>query len=174
MNTIAVNLTVKDWFIVISVVILLLCLFEIRKLKKIITLQARRELIPQLNLELILNEHERKTGFYLKNESYFLARDISIEDLKLILDDYGYNVKYIIKFGQIDYLKPQENAKLELKVFDKDNNFLADVTESIIPHLIAPFFTINVFYTNIENLKLGIVFSKKREKFYVQDVKTYR
>lgn len=164
--------TVKDPLILITLCILFICLLKIRKLKNIIASEARRKLTPQLMLELILQSDTGKAGFLLKNESFFLARNIAIEDVALTLDDYGFKVNYTLRFEPVDFIKPREHISLELKVLDKNNEFLPDVTEGIIPHLVSPFFKVRIHYTNIENLKLCVTFSKKRERFLVEEVKT--
>jgi len=46
-------------------------------------------------------------GFHLKNESFFLARDIKVEDLELTLDDFGFKKNLTLKFEDIGFLKPR-------------------------------------------------------------------
>ncbi|MFA6216674.1 MAG: hypothetical protein WDL87_03365 [Candidatus Omnitrophota bacterium] len=164
------HIPLKDWFILLTLSILMFSLLEIRKLKKIISQEAQKRLIPQLALELILDANPKKSGFYLKNDGFFLAREIKIEDLDLILDDYGFKLNYILKFEMIDSLKPQERIKLDFKTFDKKLTPLPEVTEMLIPHLINPAFKVIIFYTNIENIKFRLAFSKKREKFSVESL----
>ena len=158
--------TIKDWLIVVTTIILALCILEIRRLKKSIVQEVQKRLLPQLALEFNSDTNSDDAGFYLKNESFFIAREIQFEDVEFTLDDLGYKVSSILKFEGIDSLKPQEKIKLKFKVFDRDNSFLPEVTERIIPHLIDPSFKIGVNYSNIENLKSRVVFAKKKEKFY--------
>jgi len=165
--------TIKDWFILASLFILLLCILEIHRLKKVIAGDVQKQLIPQLNCELILDETVENMGLYLKNESFFLARSIKVEDIELTLDDLGYKVGLILRFEDIDSLGPQEKIKLKLKVFDRDQRFRLDLTERIIPHLISAFFKIKIFYSNIEGLKFCALFFKKKNKFYPEKIKTY-
>ena len=158
--------TIKDWLIIVTTIILTLCILEIRRLKKSIVQEVQKRLLPQLVLEFNSDVNSDDAGFYLKNESFFIAREIQFEDVEFTLDDLGYKVSSILKFESIDSLKPQEKIKLKFKVFDRDGSFLPEVTERIIPHLIDPPFKIRVNYSNIENLKSGVVFAKKKEKFY--------
>jgi hypothetical protein len=170
--SILLHLTIKDWLILVTLSILFICLLEIRKLKKLIILETQRQLVPQLTLELVLNKDLVEAGFFIKNDSFFLARNIKVEDVGLTLDDYGFKVYHILKFDGPEVLKPQESARLPLKVYNKNNEFVALVTESIIPHLISPAFKVKVNYTNIENRQFCITFNKKREKFYVESVES--
>ncbi len=164
------KIPLKDWFILLTLSILMISLLEIRKLKKIISQEAQKRLIPQLTLDLILDPNIKKSGFYLKNDGLFLAREIKIEDLNLTLDDYGFKLNYILTFDMINSLKPQERIKLDFKTFDKKQTPLPEVTGMLIPHLINPVFKVTVFYTNIENIKFRLAFSKKREKFFVESL----
>ena len=164
--------TIKDWLIVATSIILTLCILEIRRLKKSIVQEVQKRLLPQLALEFNSDVNSDDAGFYLKNESFFIAREIQFEDVEFTLDDLGYKVSSILKFESIDSLKPQEKVKLKFKVFDRDRSFLPEVTERIIPHLIDPCFKIRVNYSNIENLKSGVVFAKKMEKFYTESIKS--
>lgn len=172
MEQIFLAFTIKDWFILATLFILLLCILEIRRLKKAIVRDIKKRLTPQLNCELVLDTYVEKTGLYLKNESFFLTRSIKVEDIDLTLTDFGFKINLTLKFEEIDSLRAQEKTKLKLKVFDKDQTFCPDLTETIFPHLISPSFKIKIFYSNIEGVKFYTVFSKKREKFYIERTET--
>ena len=165
--------TIKDWLILATSIILILCILEIRRLKKSIVRGVQKQLLPQLALEFNPGVSE-DAGFYLKNESFFIAREIQFEDVEFTLDDLGYKVGSILKFESIDSLKPQEKVKLKFKVFDLDKDFLPEATERILPHLIESCFKVKVNYSNLENLKFGVVFAKKKEKFYTESLHSYR
>ncbi len=163
--------TIKDWLIVITLFILFLCILKIRKLKKAIAQEVQRRLTPQLILELVFNPDNQDSGFYLKNESFFLAQDIQIEDVELNLDDYGFKLGVILRFEKVSFLRPQERIKLEFKALDKKAEYLPDVTERILPHLISLSFKVKIYYSNIEGLKFCAVLSKIREKFHITEIK---
>jgi len=170
MMAVLLGFTIKDWLIAATSVLLLLCILEIRKLKKSIAQEVKRRILPQLALEFNSDVSGDDAGFYLKNESFFLARDIQFQDIELTLDDLGYKVGLILKFAALDSLKPQEKEKLHFKVFDRNQSFLPEVTERIIPHLISISFKVKVNYSNIENLKSSIVFSKREGNFFPEDI----
>jgi len=170
MISLPLDCTIKDWLIITASIILVFCILEIRKLKRSIAREIHRRLLPQLGLEFITDRDSPDAGLYLKNEGFFLAKDIRIEDVDPALEDFGLRMEYILKFGAVDFLKPRERVKLEFKVFDRNGEFLAEVTEKIIPHLIRASFRITIRYSNIENLKFRAVFLKKREKFYIERV----
>ncbi len=166
------NFSIKDWLILITLSILFFCILEIRKLKKKVAQQVQNRLIPQLLLEFILDLDTQNSGFHLKNESFFLAQDIRIEDIPINLDDYGFRLGIILRFKNIDFLKAKESVKLDFKVLDKKQEPLAEVTERILPHLLSPSFKAKVYYSNIEGLKFCAIFNKKREKFYTDAIES--
>lgn len=170
MLTTLLRLNIKDWFIIISLFILFLCILEIRKLKKLITREAQRRLIPQLNLELVVDLYSQDTGLYLKNESFFLAKDIKIEEVAWIMADAGFDVNLILRFTDIDFIKPNEKIKLNFEVLDEEHNSQPQITDRIIPHLISPTFKTKIYYSNVENVRFCAVFAKKRTEFYVEKV----
>lgn len=166
------QISMKDWLIAAALVSLILCILQIHRLKKSIVKEVQKRVIPQLNLELTSGLGGKELGLFLRNDSFFLVRDIKIEDVDLVLDDFGYRQNLILKFAEIDFLKPHEQVQLELKVFNKNQEFLQRVTETILPHLISPVFKVIINYSNVENLRLRVVFSKKAKKFTVEKVET--
>ena len=171
MLKILLTITIKDWLIVLASIILIICILKIRKLKKTIAQEIHSRLLPQLSLELISDVDREKTGFYLENESFFLARDIEVEELKLDVEEYSFKKNIILKFESVDLLKPKERIKLKFRVFDRIQELFTEEPEKIIAHLISTFFKVKINYSNIEAIKFGVVFAKKRDKFYTEDFK---
>ncbi|MFH1355411.1 MAG: hypothetical protein ABIH19_04615 [Candidatus Omnitrophota bacterium] len=166
------GLTIKDWLIVTTLVILFFSVLRIRKLKKTVSQEVKKRLFPQLTLELNLNPDIDKMGFFLCNQGFFLVREIYVEDIEVTLTDQGFLQGFILKFNKIDFLKPKESVKLEFKVYNKDQEFLPRVTETMTPHLVTPSFKVRIHYSNIENLKLYAVFYKKGDKFFSESVES--
>lgn len=166
MQIIALNLTVKDALIIITSFILVICIFKIRKLKGSLAQQVRKQLIPQLILEI----DDKDSGIYIKNEGFFLVQSIKIEDAQVTLDDFGFKLGAILKFQDIDFIKPNEEVRLEVKAYDKNQSFLPALTEKLIPHLVSVPFKIEMYFSNIEGLKFRIVFNKRGEKFFTERV----
>ncbi len=156
----------KDLLIIFTTIILLICIIKIRKLKKLLIREIQKRLIPQLTLEI----DKDATGVYIKNEGLFLARNIKIEDTEFEMDDAGYRLNRIMKFNNIDSLKPNERLRLDIKVFDKEGNFKPNVTDALTPHLLGISFKLRIFYANIENVKFCASFNKRREKFNIEEI----
>lgn len=163
------SLDIKDGLIIISTLILVSCILQIRRLKKIIALETKKRLIPYLTLELDKKQH----GIYAKNESFFLSKDIKIEDTEITLDDFGFKTNLILKFEGIDTLRPQERAQLKLKVFDKQGNFLSELTQKIILHLINTPFTVRIHLSNIENTKFCVTLTRRQQKFFIERIESF-
>lgn len=170
MIAILLSFSLKDWLIAISLFILLLCILEIRKLKKTIAKDAQKRLIPQLILEFNSDTRYKDAGFHLKNESFFLAKDINIENIRLTLTDFGFAKDIILKFADLDLIRQQEKIQLKFDVLDLNEKSMPEITEKIIPHLISPPFKIKISYSNIENLKFCVVFSKTKNKFHTESL----
>lgn len=158
--------TIQDWLMLAVSLLLILCVLEIRRLKKTITQEIQRKLLPQL----ILYIDKKEMFFYLKNEGFSIVRNIEIEDSKVILDDSGFKVTSILRFENTDFLKSQEGVKLKFKVFDENKNFLPESTERIFPHLFKPSFNIAITCSDIEGRKFRFMFSKREGKFYTERV----
>lgn len=164
------GLSIKDWLIGITLLILVFCILEIKKLKKTITKEAQKRLIPQLDLEFNHNIQEKTAGLHLKNKSFFLARDITIKDTRLDLSDFGFKKTIILRFENVNLLRPEEKIQLNFKVLDINEEPLPDVTEKIIPHLISPSFELRIYYSNVENLNFCAVFLKTKDTFHAESL----
>lgn len=161
---------IKDWFILGGLLIIVFCILEILKLKKIIAKDIKRRLIPQLEMEFDSNVQSKDAGFSIRNESLFLAKDLQIKDIPITLNDFGFKKSIILKFEKIPFLKPRETLRLRFKVFDTNDELMPDVTERIIPHLVSPSFKIRIFFFNIENVKLCAEFSKIKNKIQTERI----
>ncbi len=160
------RLTIQDWLIAVAFFILILCVLKIRELKKTITREIQRQLLPQLILEM----DKREMCFYLKNEGFSIVQDMQIADSELTLEDSGFKVDYILRFENRGFLRPKEGVKLKFKVFDKDQTFLPEVTERIFAHLINLSFKIGITCSDIEGRHIQFMFSKKGGEFYSERV----
>jgi hypothetical protein len=158
------SFTIKDYLIVVTLIILLLCIQEINRLKKTIAEGLKKRLLAQLAIAI----DDKAFCFYITNESFFLAQNISIEETLVNLDDFGFNVGVLLVFEPIEVLKPHEKKQLAFKVLDKNRFPLPELTDKIIPHLLGITFPLKASFTNIEGMKFSVLFIKKREKFFVE------
>ncbi|MFH1655057.1 MAG: hypothetical protein ABH954_00390 [Candidatus Omnitrophota bacterium] len=163
---IILSLDFKDWLIVVSLVILVTCLIQIRRLKRIIVQEVRRRLVPEVVLELDVDER----AILIKNQSTMFAKNINIEDIRLNLVDYGFTMGFLLKFDEIGSLKPNENLKLNFRLIkgEKDEIPKRELGR-FIPHLVATGFKAKIHYSNLENLKFSCLLVKKvgKKKFYL-------
>lgn len=170
MKILSLSLSIKDILIAVTLLILGICILEIHKLKKSISEQVQKRLTPQLILNFIFNLGDKNSGFYLTNESFFLAKSIKIEDVKMVLDDFGFKKTIILRFNEIDYLKPNEEKKLNFKVFDKNLAPLDEISDKLLPHLIQASFKVKIYYANIEDIPLYVIFTRMKGKFILEEI----
>ena len=166
------SLNIKDGLLAASLIMLIVCVSRIRRLKQIIAESAPARLMPVFSLEFILGRDINENGFYLENRSFFLAKNIKVEDVNLCLDDFGYPMKVILRFSGLEWMKAKERVRLELKVFNQKGESLARVAEKILPHLARPSFKISVFYENIEGVQFAARFLKKRAQITSAEITT--
>ena len=157
-------LSLKDLFIALTLIILLLCIREIRRLKVSVAREVQKRLTPQLILELVPGL-DKQAGFYLHNISPFLIRDIAIDDVVFILEDFGFNLECILRFNHVEFLKPRERTLLAFSLLNEKGAPREKLTDAAIAHLRSPDFKVTIHYANIENLRFSVVFGKKGEKF---------
>ena len=164
--SIVLDFTIKDWLILITLIILVFCILEIYRLRKSIAQEIHRRLTPQLTFYIDTDA----MAVFIKNESYFLARDIKIEETNVIIEDYGFKKRITLRFEPVDSLRPQEEAPLKLKTFDKQQELPENVTKTMVTHLASASFRLKVNYSNIENLMFNALIIKKGKKFYTKEI----
>lgn len=164
MLSLLTQLTLKDFLILASLGLLFFSVLEIRKLKKKVTKEIHLLLTPQLSMHMIPGL-EQNAGIYVQNESAFLVRDLWIDEAEFILEDFGFNIHCIVVAEPIEFLKPRERVKLNIRIVNKKHEPMPKLTGAAIPHLLSPSFKVTVRYSNIENVRFKVVFAKKREQF---------
>ncbi|MFH1621889.1 MAG: hypothetical protein ABIA97_02065 [Candidatus Omnitrophota bacterium] len=160
----------KDLLIFFLLFILILCILRIRKLKKELVHEVYLRLHPQIQLELITESEEIAQGFYIQNDSFFLLKDIKIQEFVAVITDAGFRQELIFKFDQIDFLKAKEKAMVKFEVHDKKGISLPHITEKVIPHLLNILFPVKVYYSTIEGRTFLASLLKKRNKFYIEKI----
>ncbi|MFC1708553.1 hypothetical protein ACFL2J_00640 [Candidatus Omnitrophota bacterium] len=172
MFTLCLDYMNKDLLIFLLLFTLILCIVRIIKLKKQLASEIYRRLHPQLHLELITYDEnsDSEPGFYIKNESFFLLKDIQIQDIITSITDSGFKQELVIKFDPIDFLKSKEKTKLIYRAFDKQNSLPAHIAEKIVPHLLNISFSIQIRYNTIEGRTFLASFLKKRNKFFEENI----
>lgn len=164
------KIPVKDWLIFLAFWILVGCLFEIQRLKRVIADEAKKKFCPHLMLELNAGEGREPMGIYIKNESFFLAQDIKLAPSEIAINDFGFTNRFIVEFEGIETLRQHERRQLVFRVFDRRHQFLPEVTEKFIPHLASPSFKVSLSYQNIEGLRFEAVISKKGKNFFTEKI----
>ncbi|RJP27191.1 MAG: hypothetical protein C4533_08265 [Candidatus Omnitrophota bacterium] len=171
LNTI-INFGTKDWSLVLAALIIILCLLEIERLRALFEIELKKRLVPQLGMELITDSKVGDNGFFLKNESFLIARNIRFDPVFWEMSDLGFPVKLILKFAGIDFIRSNEKVKIDFEILDEDKKPRPEITDKVLPHLIRPSFKVRVHYSNIEDIAFNAVFDKKRNKFLLEKIET--
>jgi type IV pilus assembly protein PilA len=161
---------IKNILLISAILAMIVCLYKIRNLRQLISEEVKKRIFPRLAMELSVDKDINISGLYLQNESLFPVKDIEIEDVSLELDDYGFMQKFILRFEDIGALRPKARVKLRFKVLNDQKEFLPNVTDSIMPHLISPDFKARVRFSNFENNRFCAVMLKKKDIFYPKEV----
>ncbi len=155
------KISFKDWLIFTTLVILVVALLQIRKLKKSLIREIQKRLVPELMLELDL----KAIGLFIKNESAMIAKEISIQDVDVDIEDFGFMMSFTLKFDPVDILRPNERIKLNFSAIHRGQEGSVRTPEGILPHLSSASFRIIIDFYNIENLKFHAEFIRKPNKF---------
>ena len=99
MNFYLLGFTIKDWLILVAVVILVFLIFKIRRLKSVITEEAFNRLVPQVGL---IVEGDADIAFYIKNSSTTIAKNIYVEEINLDIQDFGFKIPIKVTFERVD------------------------------------------------------------------------
>lgn len=159
-------ITYKDWVIIITVGILIIALFQIRRLKRSLILEIQKRLIPDLIFDIDLDD----VGLYIKNIGSMVARNIAIEDLDIDIEDYGFLLNFKLIFDPIDSLRPNERIKVNFKAYRRGEQTPTQKTEGFAPHLVSVTFRLIVNFSNIENIKFRSEFLSKGKKFVLERI----
>ena len=157
---IILSLGIKDWIIIFTLAILVFCLIRIRRLKKNILDEIHKRLVPELTLELDIDER----GIFIKNQSTMLAKDIKIDNINLTLVDYGFAMEFTLKFEIVEAVAARDRLRLNFDVFKADDLCRPEESRRIIPHLVSAGFKARITYTNLENLRFQSMLIKKAGK----------
>lgn len=160
----------KNILIIGLLFVLGLCVVYIGRLRRLLAREQYRRLNPRLNLQLINNTEQGEPGLYLINESDFVVKGATIEDMPLTLTDFGVKQNLILRFEPIGLLTPKEKIPLTYKAFDQDNRFLPHISQNLTAHLLNALFTTRIRYTQADGRILVATFCKQREKFYCEKV----
>lgn len=163
MNILALlsRISFKDWLIFVTLAILLVALLQIRRLKKSLIHEVHKRLVPELMFELDLKD----LGLFIKNESAMMAKEISIQDTDVDILDFGFMMRFTLKFEPVEILRPNERIKLNFSAIHQGQEGTVRTPEGILPHLSSANFRLIVNFYNIENLKFRAEFIRRPTRF---------
>lgn len=167
MKNLITDLTIKDWLIGFTLIILVFLIMRIRKLRKIIIEETLNRLMPELGLMI---EGDAEKDFYLKNYSISIARNIRIEDAEIYIEDFGFKTPLKVVFEGVDALNPADKVRLNYKIFHHDTEADPEMRNKYMTHILFTDFDIRIHYDNIQNRHFISVITNRKGKFSVNEI----
>ncbi len=158
----------KDLIIISLILALIFCIFKIFWLRRCMRKEMHKRLIPLLNLEI----NREELALYLKNESFCMAKNIRIDNVKVSLK-YDYAKTLLVQFQDIDSLNPAQKEKLKYRVFDGPRELHGVIADNLVAHLLNASFQTRITCYNIENMRFQIIIEKENGHFNVKQARPY-
>jgi len=167
MNNFLIGLSLKDWLILLALIVLLFSILKIRRLKKTITEDVLTRLMPEVSL---LIEGGMDKEFYLKNHSMTIAKNIRIEEANIDIDDFGFKIPLKVIFSRVDSLNPLDQVKLDYQIFCRGNEIMPEEKSKFLMHILFTDFDCRVNYENIENKTFCSYIVNRKGKFSIREI----
>ncbi len=148
---------------------LIIALWKIRRLKKSLMSETRRQLIPVITMEI----NPRKPGIFLKNEGNCYAKDIHLEDTQCRLD-YDFKKDVTLRFDRVGFLKPSEKVKLGLRIFDGPYEIPSREIQTLFAVLSKAAFEVRLVCANIEDSRYTVCLIRDKDCFRIKQILPYR
>jgi len=155
----------KDLLIIILSTLLLVTLIIIIFLVITIGRERYRKMVPLLTF---LVDYDT-SGLYLKNISGYPAKNITVKDLEVVLEE-DFRKTLTVKFEPIDLLVTNDIAKLNFLIYDGAYKLINIQPDKLVAHLRATALHIQLQYFNLGSIKFEstIVKEKGTSKFVIE------
>jgi hypothetical protein len=168
MSHFLIDFAIKDWFIVLALIILLFSIIRVRRLKKIVSEETLNRLMPMVGL--IIEGDMNSKDFYLTNYSTSIAKNIHLDDTEISIDDFGFKIPLKIVFESVDSLNPVDKMKLNYKIFLRGSEVNQDTKDIYMSHFLFTDFDSRVHYENIHNARFCSQIMNRTGKFSIRGV----
>jgi len=154
----------------IVIVLLLFATFQsIRKVKDLertLEEEKRKRTMPLINMEVNTDDD---LGVFLINDSYCYAKNITIEDLDVVVD-YGFKKHITLKFPPLEVLKPSARIKLNYNVFDDGYDITNTDSINILNHFSDAPIEMRLRYENIEGGPFAATIGTEKDKYIIKEI----
>jgi hypothetical protein len=158
--------TIAVIIIAVLVLFIMKCLQTIRDLEETLAEEKRKRSMPLLTLEV---NTEDDFGAFLINDSYCYAKNITIDDLDVVVD-YGFKKHITLKFEPLEMLKPNARSKLNYRVFDGAYDITSSDSTNILNHFSDAPIEMHLRYENIEGGPFKATIVPERDQYVVKEV----
>ncbi|MCK5215699.1 MAG: hypothetical protein KAR05_10140 [Candidatus Omnitrophica bacterium] len=153
----------KNIIIALLFALLVYALSRIRFLRRSLSEEGRKRLVPIL----ILEKEENGGAFFVKNEGICSAKNISIEDFQLPLE-YDFKRTVTIRFNSVGILNPGQRAKLYFDALDGGRKVGDHEMSYLLPKINEASFEVKISYTNLESVRYVTIIGKQKDRIFVR------
>lgn len=154
----------------IVIVLLLFAAFQavrkVKALEKTLEEEKRKRSMPLITMEVNTDDD---LGVFLINDSYCYAKNITVEDLDVVVD-YGFKKHIMLKFPPLDVLKPSARIKLKYTVFDDEYDITNTDSVNILNHFTDAPIEMRLRYENIEGGLFAAKIATEKGKYVIKEV----
>ena len=154
----------------IAIVVLLFATFQairkVKSLEKTLEEEKRKRTMPLITMEVNTDDD---LGVFLINDSYCYAKNITVEDLDVVVD-YGFKKHITLKFPPLDVLKPSARIKLDYTVFDDGYDITNTDSVNILNHFRDAPIEMHLRYENIEGGPFAATIAMEKDKYVIKEV----
>lgn len=161
-----IQLCFKDIILILEFLIATFFYLTTKKLQKKLKDEQIKRTYPILSVSINTNE----PAIYLENNSYCYAKEIKIEDTELVVD-MGFKKHLLLKFKEIDLIKPHEKEKLTFSVYDGEYNITSAESNNLIHNFSTCLLALKISFNNIENVEFTETIENIKKEFVVKEIK---
>jgi len=156
----------KDVVIVLLLFSTFLALRKVKALEKTLEEEKRKRSMPLITMDV---NTDNDFGVFLINDSYCYAKNITIEDLDVVVD-YGFKKHITLKFQPLEILKPSARTKLSYNVFDDGYDTTKTDFLNILHHFTDAPIEMRLRYENIEGGPFKATIISERDQYTIKEV----
>ncbi len=156
----------KDIVIVLLLFTTFLAIRKVKDLEKTLEEEKRKRSMPLITMEVNTDDD---MGVFLINDSYCYAKNITIEDLDVVLD-YGFKKHLLLKFPPLEILKPSARVRLNYNIFDGEYDITDTDSLNILNHFTDAPIEMRLRYENIEGSPFSAKIATEKDRYVIKEV----
>ena len=156
----------KDAVIVLLLFAVFHAVRKVKILEKALKEEKRKRSMPLITMDVNTDDD---LGVFLTNDSYCYAKNITIEDLDVVVD-YGFKKHLILKFQPLEILKPNARIKLSYNIFDDGFDITNTDSLNILNHFTDSPIEMRLRYENIEGGPFTATIGTEKDHYVIKEI----